>query len=253
MFNDNTLATNNTEFSGLDKVVGDDKIFHVPGTFSDKRDVEKSFEDGLKNFYKDDKLVVVDLGRVLENSYDDRDKLAEIVVKQIIQTIKDNPDEPIRITGHSHGGNVQKLVTQKLVEQGYKNVVDDVMYLGTPVTDKHVMNNKALKDTATVINAYDKSDFVQKNGGDGTTSFFGINKFEVGSAGQTIENNYRVTNIEVESPNQGLETNSIFSLNPIITIGKIINKQYQDKLEDHSNIDKVEVLQQIKEKMKNDK
>ena len=205
--------------------MGDNKVYHVPGTFSSKEDVEKSFKTGLKERYNNEEVQIIDNGRKLENNDADRQKLADKVVKQIIEDRIANPNEPIRLTGHSHGGNVQKIVTQKLVEQGYDNIVDDMLLLGTPVRDDYKINNNALKTNTKVINAYDSSDFVQKNGNlDGTKSEVIINILKgKGNGGkQIIQNNRKVKNIQVESP----------SFDPLFG--------------DHLTIDSKEVLEQLK-------
>ena len=102
-----------------------------------------------------------------------------------------------------------------------------------------------------MINVYDGSDIVQKSGGNEYDLSYIHPKFEeVGRAGQTIDNNKKAVNIEVESPNNGIETSTNISVNPAISVGKIINKQYQDKIEDHLNIDSAEVLEQVEKEMK---
>jgi hypothetical protein len=228
------LEANNDEFKGLDKEMGDNKIYHVPGTFSSKKDVEDSFIQGLKDFYKDDNLQVIDNERNLENNDADRQKLADKVVKQIIKDYKDNPDEPVRLIGHSHGGNVQKIVTQKLVAQGYENIVDNVMYLGTPVKDKYKTNNNVLKSNALIYNVYDKDDIVQPY-----ISTFSTSKkfpyFSTSKSSQIIDDNLKVQNIQVESP----KTN--------------FNESFYIKyLGDHSNIDSKEVIEQVNREVNND-
>jgi len=177
-------------------------ILHIPGTFSSKKDVDKKFKKALEKFYND-KIEVVALGKngekPLGNNKKDRNKLANKVVKEIVNILKKNKNEPIRLTGHSHGGNVQKLVTQKLAKKGYKNIIDDMMFLGTPVRDDYSINYKVLKPNAKILNIYDRSDLVQIHGGyNGEFSPLPI-LGEYGTAKQII-NNHKVKNIKVEAP-----------------------------------------------------
>ena len=141
-----------------------------------------------------------------------------------------------------------KIATQKLVDKGYKNIVDDIMYLGTPVRDDYKTNNEVLKKKSEVLNVYDKSDFIQKKGGYSTTKFINnyISDFydyhietEFGKAEQLIDNNPRVKNIEVEAP----DDINIYNILPLTSLGKYIK---DEKIQDHRNIDSVEVLNQVK-------
>lgn len=76
--------------------------------------------------------------------------------EMIAQQVGQNPNEPIRLTGHSHSGNVQKLV-----EQGHQNIIDDMLFLAAPVRKDYQTNNTALIPEAKLLNVYDRSDMVQ--------------------------------------------------------------------------------------------
>ena len=131
-----------------------------------------------------------------------------------------------------------KIATQKLVDKGYKNIVDDIMYLGTPVRDDYKTNNEVLKKKSKVLNVYDKSDFIQRFGGDKYDASFIHNRFEeVGPSKQIIIDNKRVKNIEVESPNDKNILNKLLPRTKSIL---------DESIEDHRNIDSVEVLNQVK-------
>jgi len=207
-------------------------ILHAPGTFSSKKDVDKGFEEKIKEFYNDDKFIPMDNDRDLENNDGDRQLLADKIVDKILEIKKDNPNEPIYLTGHSHGGNVQKIVTQKLVEQGHSGIVDSIMYLGTPVRDDYVTNNLALTQNATVFNVYDKDDMVQKSGNNQFSIPYVPLLEEFGPSGQIIKNNLRVQNIQVESPKT------------------YPNESFYYKYKgDHINIDSSEVINQVSKKI----
>ena len=129
----NTLDRNNAEFIGLDKTGGDDLSIHAPGTFSDKKDADKEFIAELSKMLQD-KVIVMDNGKKLENNDGARQEFA----KKVIDKIKNHDfkdGEPLNLSGHSHGGNVQKIVTQLLEEEGIVKKVDGVYLFGTPVRD----------------------------------------------------------------------------------------------------------------------
>ena len=135
-----------------------------------------------------------------------------------------------------------KIATQKLVDKGYKNIVDDIMYLGTPVRDDYKTNNEVLKKKSKVLNVYDKSDLVQKWGGysysKALNDVFNLSiKKQFGKAEQLIDNNPLVTNIEVEAPNDKNILNKLLPRTKSIL---------DESIEDHRNIDSVEVLNQVK-------
>jgi len=94
------------------------------------------------------------------NSVGSRKEGAEKIYKEIKTYIDENPDEPIRLIGHSHGGNVAIMVTNLLAEDGYD--VDNLITIATPVRgyklDKDV-------DVGQHINVYNTKDQVQINGG----------------------------------------------------------------------------------------
>ena len=229
--------------------VEDNAILYTPGTFSNSTNIDEDLPDALKKFYNDNKFIPIDLGRDLGNNAKDRELLADKIVEVIIAIKQVNPDEPIRLVGHSHGGNVDKLVTQKLVEQGYSHIVDDVMFIATPVIPDYVLNNNALTNDASVINTYIIGDIIQTHGGNMYyLPFIG----EIGTAGQTINNNSIVQNIEIfgqqSTISTNVYTNAILLTNPTLLF---IYKKYQDfmyGLSVHENADSVNTINQIEQK-----
>ncbi|QOG12437.1 filamentous hemagglutinin N-terminal domain-containing protein [Arcobacter sp. FWKO B] len=204
-------------------------ILHAPGTFSNASDVDESFKEAVKKFYNDDELEVIDNdGKKLENNDVARQQLADKIVDRIIEIKKINPNEPIYLTGHSHGGNVQKIVTQKLVEQGHTGIVDSIMYLGTPVRNDYVTNNLALTQNASVLNVYDKDDMVQSLFGGIDNYGLKLSDYKNFPSKQLIINNSKVQNIQVESPKTSFNESFYY-------------KFYGD----HIQIDNPEVIQQI--------
>ncbi|WP_419766438.1 MAG: DUF637 domain-containing protein [Arcobacter sp.] len=210
-------------------------ILHAPGTFASKKDVEESFKDGLKDFYKDKNLIVIDNGRDLENNDADRQKLADKIVDKIVAIKQENPNEPIYLSGHSNGGNVEKIVTNKLVEKGYKNVVDGMMLLAVPTFHKYTINNDVLTSQAKIINAYDKDDRVQ-------SYISAFSSDDISIPKQIIQNNPKVQNIQVESPPVLYKDN----------FSGIVYQYYKNPFSDHVNIDSKPVIEQIKESVSHD-
>jgi hypothetical protein len=147
------------------------------------------------------------------------------LAQRIVDYIKNydfKEGEPLKVYGHSHGGNVAKIVTQMMVAQGVERKFDKIIFLATPVVDNYKLNNNALSLKAEVYNVVDPSDFIQKNGG--SDGLFSSKYFEYGRAGQYIIDNPIVKNIVVEAP----------SKEPLVG--------------DHKTMDSVEVLEQIYKK-----
>ncbi len=131
---------------------------------------------------------------------------------------------------------MQKLVTQKLVELGYQNTVDGMMFLASPVRKDYQVNNKVLTPEAKVLNVSDGSDLVQRLGGTDTS---GKNP-SIGFAKQIIGNNSRVTNIEIEVPNKRGINHIINSMSALIK-----DATYGD----HVDMDSKEALDKVQEKL----
>lgn len=68
---------------------------------------------------------------VRENISEARTDAAEILVREIIAYKRENPDEPINLIGHSHGGNVAIEACNLLAKEGIE--VDNLITMGTPV------------------------------------------------------------------------------------------------------------------------
>jgi hypothetical protein len=97
-------------------------------------------------------------------------KLADIIYEWSLE----NPDEPVRITGHSHGGNVGIMAINILAKKGVK--VETLITIATPVR-----GYKLEKDTqlGQHIHLYNTADEVQVNGG---------NAWLLGAAGREFKN-----------------------------------------------------------------
>ena len=67
------------------------------------------------------------------NSKGARSKAAEVFMTKVYEWHKKNPNDPIRLVGHSHGGNVAILVANLLAEKGMK--VETLITVATPVRE----------------------------------------------------------------------------------------------------------------------
>lgn len=65
------------------------------------------------------------------NNKSARSEGAEALAEEITMWRKENPDEPIRLVGHSHGGNVAIMVANLLGEEDIK--VETLVTIATPV------------------------------------------------------------------------------------------------------------------------
>ncbi|WP_161797175.1 RHS repeat-associated core domain-containing protein [Paenibacillus terrae] len=90
-----------------------------------------------------------------KNNNGARVKGAEIVANEIYNYHKAHPKEPIRIMGHSHGGNVSIMATNILAKRGVH--VDTLITIATPVR-----GYKLKTDVGQHINVYNDYDLVQK-------------------------------------------------------------------------------------------
>ena len=130
------------------------------------------------------------------NDKNSREKAAEQIAQEIITYHQNNPDEQIRLIGHSHGGNVAVMVVNILAE---KNIdVETLVTIATPVRGYQLEKGATVKQH---INVYNNSDQVQVRGGHvalqvTSNLFFGISGT---SARRTFTN---ATNINAKDAGQ---------------------------------------------------
>ncbi len=94
------------------------------------------------------------------NDKESRREAAEEIAEAIIKHNQSNPDDPIRLIGHSHGGNVAIMVANILATEEIN--VETLVTIATPV------RGYQLEKGVTVgqhINVYNYSDEVQVRGG----------------------------------------------------------------------------------------
>lgn len=93
-----------------------------------------------------------------KNSTRARLKGAEMIAVAIYDWKKENPNEPVRLIGHSHGGNVAIMVANLLAEKEIEVVT--LITIATPVRE-YVLTT----DVGEFIHVYNEHDSVQRNGG----------------------------------------------------------------------------------------
>jgi RHS repeat-associated protein len=95
------------------------------------------------------------------NSVEARKTAATRIFNEIVDFHNNNPNEPIRLVGHSHGGNVSILVTNMLANAGI--TVDTLITIATPVRHDYQLTQGI--EIGQHINLYSLGDMVQGYGG----------------------------------------------------------------------------------------
>ncbi|MCL2717361.1 MAG: thioesterase domain-containing protein [Lachnospiraceae bacterium] len=131
----------------------------IHGTFSEPDTWTNEFRDYLIGLYNEEIFAEPWTGK---NNMRARKNAAKDLVVSIKEYVKYNPDEPIRLIGHSHGGNVAILVANMLAEENIK--VETLITIGTPVREYH-LNRKSKTNIEEFLSIYNKGDAVQKVGG----------------------------------------------------------------------------------------
>lgn len=94
------------------------------------------------------------------NSTGARSEAAKDFVTEVYEWHSKNPDDPIRLVGHSHGGNVAIMLANLLDKKGMK--VDTLITIATPVRGYNLDKNTSVGQH---IHVYNKKDQIQVNGG----------------------------------------------------------------------------------------
>ncbi|MGZ0052293.1 esterase/lipase family protein [Brevibacillus gelatini] len=131
----------------------------VHGTFSDNSTWKDDFVRYFKDLYKEDVRKFEWTG---ENNNTARVKAAQSLASEIIKwrSIKGNEKKPIRLIGHSHGGNVAILTANVLEHEGIQ--VDTLVTIATPVREfEYYLEYPVVQH----LHVYNERDAVQVNGG----------------------------------------------------------------------------------------
>jgi RHS repeat-associated protein len=162
-------------------------VYLAHGTFSDpetwqdenevKRDEFKNYVEGL--FGEE----VVMFGWSGENNDAARQTAATGLYNEIVKWHNENgdKDEPVRLVGHSHGGNVAILAANLLAENNQDIKIKNLITIATPVREYQLRAS-----VEQHIQVYNRTDLVQ--------FFGGSDGFRPRTAGRIFEN---ATNIRV--------------------------------------------------------
>lgn len=139
-------------------------VWLVHGTFSDPSKWKSDFRKYVGELFNNE---VVNAPKWSgKNNPGARKEGAQKVYKLIMAYHEENPDEPIRLVGHSHGGNVAILVTNMLAKEGIK--VETLITIATPVREYQLDKGVTVGQR---IQVYNKFDSIQVLGGSSTRTF----------------------------------------------------------------------------------
>jgi len=132
----------------------------VSGTGSGNKDVDKDVASTYKETFPGGNGEYETFKWSGGNSDVDRNNAARQLADRITEYRKNNPNEPINVIGHSHGGNVGLKSTTYLPDDVS---IDNIVTLGTPIRDDYQPDMGKIK--STWYNVYSPSDGVQVKGG----------------------------------------------------------------------------------------
>ena len=127
------------------------KIWLIHGTFSDSETWTPEFRKYVEELFNESSETLDWLGK---NTKRNRSESAEAMFDKIYKWHKENPDEPIRLVGHSHGGSIAIMVSNMLAEKEKK--VDTLITVATPVREY-----KLETEVGQHIQVYNNRDSVQ--------------------------------------------------------------------------------------------
>jgi len=135
-------------------------VWLIHGTWVDWRDTE--FTDEMKqkmlDLFGEQVFALLWTG---ENNVRARQDAANALVNDILTFVYNNPHEPIRLVGHSHGGNIAIMVANMLEPFGI--AVDTLITIGTPVRPDFQLNHDV--HVGQHIHLYNLNDRIQVYGG----------------------------------------------------------------------------------------
>ena len=163
----------------------------IHGTWADKRD--SKFTDEMQAYIED----LFGENAFAEswsggNSKGAREIGAKELFNAILRHLESNPDDPVRLIGHSHGGNIAILVANMLAKEGIR--VETLITIATPVRGDYQLDfvptigplgSSALTNVNQHINIYNRGDGIQTGGG---------SIWNGGEAGRTFKN---ANNVEI--------------------------------------------------------
>jgi RHS repeat-associated protein len=168
--------------TGVSKDVwGKDATGNWAAVFGETVDQTKKFDWSAPSFFK-------------SNQSFTRQAAAIKLAHELIAYKKDNPDAPINIVAHSHGGNVAMIAANIVKEQGYK--VDNLIIIGTPENGTELVEGA----TDMFVSVYSEDDMVQVSGGR-AYNLPGVGEF--GPAGRKHDGAFNLNVTDVEGVSGG--------------------------------------------------
>ncbi|MBE9918399.1 hypothetical protein G8C92_30860 [Paenibacillus donghaensis] len=131
------------------------RVWLIHGTFSNADTWTSDFVKYVDGLFNESSRKLEWTGK---NSKGARSDAAEDFVNTVYQWHSKNPDEPIRLVGHSHGGNVAILLANLLAKKGMK--VETLITIATPVREY-----KLESEVGQHIQMYNNRDIVQMDMG----------------------------------------------------------------------------------------
>ena len=177
-------------------------VWLIHGTFSGSETWSDDFRKYIGKFYNEKVKFGDWTGK---NNSPARKEGAKIIAGEILKWHKKHPKDPIRLVGHSHGGNVAVILTNLLAEKGLK--VETLVTIATPVREYQLNKNVTV---GKHVNVYNVGDKVQSD--------LGGRILYAGSAGRKFNT---AENIEV----------------PFLTKWRIFNRPIKNHVFMHSNVD----------------
>ncbi|WP_059051182.1 RHS repeat-associated core domain-containing protein [Paenibacillus senegalimassiliensis] len=131
------------------------KVWLIHGTFSNNDTWTSDFVEYVEELFGESSGTLEWTGK---NSKGARSAAAEDFVDTVYNWHSQNPNEPIRLVGHSHGGNVAIILSNLLENKGMK--VETLITVATPVREY-----KLETEVGQHIHMYNNRDIVQEDMG----------------------------------------------------------------------------------------
>ncbi len=135
------------------------KVWLIHGTFSDGDTWKPDFVDYVEGLFNETSEKLNWSGG---NTNGARSDAAEYFAQNVYEWHKEHPDDPIRLVGHSHGGNVAIMIANLLAKKDKNMKVQTLITIATPVRGYQLDDSVSVGQHIQMYNEYDQ---VQVNGG----------------------------------------------------------------------------------------
>jgi pimeloyl-ACP methyl ester carboxylesterase len=148
-------------------------VFLIHGTFANGSTWSQEIQDYIYGLLYGAEEVILKNWDPSGNSTQERYDGAVKIYNEILTYLVDHPNDPIRLVGHSHGGNVAIMVSNMLAAAGIRT--ETLITIATPVREYRIDNYDMVGQH---INLYSPIDIVQIVGGNGWTVLSGKRTFD---------------------------------------------------------------------------